>query len=60
MYIMLNSIYKTVAYATQLVPQLDIVNPSKIIFTMPSTLMNIIYVMPKSTRAAYRCDDLTW
>ena len=45
---MLNSISKTVAYATQLVPQLDIVNPSKILFTMPSTLMNIIYVMPKS------------
>ena len=38
MYIMLNSISKTVAYATQLVPQISIVNLSKIIFTLLITV----------------------
>jgi len=58
MYIMLNSISKTVAYATSVGATAQQRESVKIIFTLLNILMNIIYVMPKSTRAAYRCDDL--
>ena len=59
MYIMLNSISKTVAYATSVGATARHCESVRIIFTLLNILMNIIYVMPKSTRAAYRCDDLT-
>ena len=48
MYIMLNSISKTVAYATSVGATAQQRESVKIIFTLLSILMNIIYVMPKS------------
>jgi hypothetical protein len=59
MYIMLNSISKTVACATSVVATARHRESVKLSFTMPSILMNIIYVMPKSTRAADLYDGLT-
>jgi len=56
---MLNSISKTVAYATLVGATAQQRESVRIIFTLLNILMNIIYVMPKSTRAAYRCDDLS-
>ena len=54
----LNSISKTVAYATSVDATAQQRESVKIIFTLLSILMNIIYVMPKSTHATYQCDDL--
>jgi len=56
--IMLNRIYKTVAYTTLFVATAQQRDELRLYITLLSILSNIIYVMPKSTRTAYRCDNL--